>query len=135
MTGWFLANLNNLKLFLYLNLETVHLWTTIGPLPYLAHFRKILEKIVCNRLSDYLEKNELLSKSQYGFRKEHSTVHPMVHFMNKITNALENKLHTIAIFCDLRKAFNSCNHNTVYYLVNCRGWDSQGLSSCGSKIT
>ena len=105
------------------------------PIALLSTFSKILEKIVCNRLSDYLEKNELLSKSQYGFRKEHSTVHPMVHFMNKITNALENKLHTIAIFCDLRKAFNSCNHNTVYYLVNCRGWDSQGLSSCGSKIT
>ena len=105
------------------------------PIALLSTFSKILEKIVCNRLSDYLEKNELLSKSQYGFRKEHSTVHPMVHFMNKITNALENKLHTIAIICNLRKAFNSCNHNTVYYLVNCRGWDSQGLSSCGSKIT
>ena len=37
----------------------------------------------------------------------------MVHFMNKITNALENKLHTIAIFCDLRKAFDSCNHNIL----------------------
>ena len=63
-----------------------------------------MEKIVCNRLSDNLEKNELLSKFQYGFRKEHSTVHPMVHFMNKITNALENKMRTIAIFCNLRKA-------------------------------
>ena len=83
------------------------------PIALLSTFSKILEKIVCNRLSDYLEKNELLSKSQYGFRKEHSTVHPMVHFMNKITNALENKLHTIAIFCDLRKAFDSCNHNIL----------------------
>ena len=79
----------------------------------LSTFSKNLEKIVCNRLSNYLEKNELLSKFQFGFRKEHSTVHPMVHFMNKITNALENKLHTIAIFCDLSKAFDSCNHNIV----------------------
>ena len=68
---------------------------------------------MCKRLSDYLEKNELLSKFQFGFRKEHSTVHPRVHFMKKITNALENKLHTIAIFCDLRKAFDSCNHNIL----------------------
>ena len=37
----------------------------------------------------------------------------MIHFMNKITNALENKWHTIAIFCDLRKAFDSCNHNIL----------------------
>ena len=68
---------------------------------------------MCNRLSNYLEKNELLSKFQFGFRKEHSTVHPMVHFMNKIINALKNKLHTIAIFCDLRKAFDSGNHNIL----------------------
>ena len=33
--------------------------------------------------------------------------------MNKITNALKNKLLTIAIFCDLRKAFDSCNHNIL----------------------
>ena len=83
------------------------------PIALLSTFSKILEKIVCKRLSDYLEKNELLSKFQFGFRKEHSTVHPRVHFMKKITNALENKLHTIAIFCDLCKAFDSCNHNIL----------------------
>ena len=80
------------------------------PIALLSSFSKILEKIVCNRLSKYLENNEFLSTSQFGFRKEHSTLHPMVHFMNKITSALDNKLHTIAIFCDLRKAFDSCNH-------------------------
>ena len=33
--------------------------------------------------------------------------------MNKITTALENKQHTLAIFCDLRKAFDSCNHQIL----------------------
>ena len=33
--------------------------------------------------------------------------------MNKITTALENKQHTLAIFCDLRKAFDSCNHKIL----------------------
>ena len=83
------------------------------PIALLSTFSKILEKIVCNRLSNYLEKNNLLSKFQFGFRKEHSTLHPMVHFMNKITAALENKMHTIAIFCDLRKAFDSCDHKIL----------------------
>ena len=54
-----------------------------------------------------------MSKFQFGFCKEHSTLHPMVHFMNKITAALENKMHTIAIFCDLRKAFDSCDHKIL----------------------
>ena len=56
------------------------------PIALLSTFSKILEKIVCNRLSNYLEKNNLLSKFQFGFCKEHSTLHPMVHFINKITN-------------------------------------------------
>ena len=83
------------------------------PIALLSSFSKILEKIVCNRLSIFLENNELLSKFQFGFRKEHSTLHPMILFMNKLTSALENKQHTIAIFCDLRKAFDSCNHHIL----------------------
>ena len=78
------------------------------PIALLSTFSKILEKIVCNRVSIYLENNELLSNFQFGFRKNHSTLHPMVLFMNKITEALENKQHTLAIFCNLRKAFDSC---------------------------
>ena len=83
------------------------------PIALLSSFSKILEKIVCNRLSIYLENNDLLSNFQFGFRKEHSTLHPMILFMNKLTSALENKQHTIAIFCDLRKAFDSCNHHIL----------------------
>jgi hypothetical protein len=80
------------------------------PIALLNIFSKILEKIVCNRLSVYIENNVLLSQFQFGFRKCHSTVHPMVHFMNKISGALENREHSIAIFCDLRKAFDCCDH-------------------------
>jgi len=80
------------------------------PIALLDTFSKILEKIVCSRLSIYLENNNLINPHQYGFRKEHSTLHPMLHFMNHITCALEKKQHTVAIFCDLRKAFDSCDH-------------------------
>jgi len=83
------------------------------PIALLNIFSKILEKIVCNRLVNYLESNDLISQFQFGFRKEHSTLHPMVHFMNKITTALENKEHSIAIFCDLRKAFDTCSHSIL----------------------
>jgi hypothetical protein len=62
------------------------------PIAMLNVFSKILEKIVCNRLGSFLEKN-ILSEFQFGFRKGHSTLHPMVIFMNKITAALEKKEH------------------------------------------
>jgi hypothetical protein len=60
------------------------------PISLLSNFSKILEKIVATRLMDHLESNKVLSESKCGFRKNHFTLHPLVHFM-----------HALAIFCDL----------------------------------
>jgi hypothetical protein len=49
---------------------------------------------LATRLTNYLELNGLLSSSQFGFRKNHSTLHPLIHFMNFITNAQNNKEHS-----------------------------------------
>ena len=41
-------------------------------------------------------------------------VHPMVKLLNTVSKALNKKRHTIAIFCDLRKAFDTCSHNILF---------------------
>ena len=84
------------------------------PISLLSSFSKVLEKIVASRLTSFLEANNILSKWQFGFRSDHSTSHPMVHFLNKITEALNAKKHTISIFCDLKKAFDTCNHHILF---------------------
>ena len=68
---------------------------------------------MASRLLTYLGNNNILSKWQFGFRASHSTIHPMVHFLNKITESLNKKKHSIAIFCDLKKAFDTCNHKIL----------------------
>jgi hypothetical protein len=78
------------------------------PISLLCVFSKILEKIMCSRLVEYLESNNLISANQYGFRKNHSTLHPIVHLLNKVTAASNEKKISLAIFCDLRKAFDTC---------------------------
>ena len=83
------------------------------PISLLSIFSKIYEKIMANRLSKYIEENELLSKYQYGFRKNHSTVHPLVHFVNTVSSALNKKHHVIAIYCNLRKAFDTVDHKIL----------------------
>jgi retron-type reverse transcriptase len=83
------------------------------PISLLNTFSKILEKIVHNRLSSFLNVNNLLSDAQYGFRKEHSTINPLTKFMNFITKAFNDKEHCIAIFCDLRKAFDTVDHKIL----------------------
>ena len=83
------------------------------PISLLNTFSKILEKIVALRTTTFLTSNNLLSKWQFGFRQNHSTTHPMVHFMNFITSSLNEKKFTLAIFCDLKKAFDTCNHDIL----------------------
>jgi hypothetical protein len=83
------------------------------PISLLSNFSKIIEKIVATHLTDFLESNSLISQFQFGFRKAHSTLHPLVHFMNKITENLNNKLYSLVIFCDLRKAFDIVDHSIL----------------------
>jgi len=80
------------------------------PIALLPIFSKLLEKLAFNRLSTYIEGNNLLSMYQYGFRKNHSTDNPMLKLVNYITNAWERKEHVIGIFCDLKKAFDTVDH-------------------------
>jgi len=83
------------------------------PISLLSNFSKICEKVVANRLVLFLETNDLLTANQFGFRKKHSTIHPMVQFTNFISNALNKKEHAIALFCDLRKAFDTVDHDIL----------------------
>ena len=97
------------------------------PISLLSCFSKIFEKIACIRLSIFLENNKLLSDNQFGFRSNHSTVHPMLKFMNLVLNALNKKNHCIAIFCDLRKAFDTVDHEILFKKL-------ERLGICGSTL-
>ncbi len=83
------------------------------PIALLSNFSKILEKIVHARLMSYLEAHNILSGSQFGFRANHSTVHPMVHLSNFISKSFQDKKLVLAVFCDLKKALDTVNHNIL----------------------
>ena len=84
------------------------------PIGLICVFSKIMEKIVCNHLSTYLESNDLLYSHQFGFRKKHSTVHPMIHFLNEVASATNNNEYLLTIFCDLQKCFDVLNRLILY---------------------
>ena len=98
------------------------------PISLLSTFSKILEKIVASRLTIFLNNNNILSKWQFGFRAGHATVHPMVHLMNSVAEASNLKKHTIAIFCDLKKAFDTCNHDILFEKLKKYGINNTELS-------
>ena len=92
-----------------------HEFNNYRPISLLSTFSKLLEKIAASQMTKYLNKFNLLYKFQFGFRKKHSTILPMLHFLDKIFND-QNKSSpnfTLAIFIDLKKAFDTCNFDIL----------------------
>ena len=69
----------------------------------LSIFNKLFEKLVYQRLKNFLDKNDTLFKSQYGFREKHSTQHAVIDIVDIMQNNMDLKLFTCGIFLDFKK--------------------------------
>ena len=58
--------------------------------------------------------NEIFYLCQFGFRKNHSTSHALIHLLNEISSATDQRETTVDIFCDLFKGFDTIDHDTLF---------------------
>ena len=77
--------------------------TSYRPISLTSTLCKIFERLATNRLTYVLEKNNLLSNLQAGFRKERSTVDQIVRLQDIINKYLSNRGYTLAVFSISRK--------------------------------
>ena len=63
-----------------------------------------------HRLKSFLGKNDILFKSRYGFRENHSTQHAIIGIVNVIQNNMDQNLFSRGIFLGLKKAFDTVDH-------------------------
>ena len=92
------------------------------------------------RLTNYINKNGILTESQYGFQSKRSTNHAIIELVDKITKAIEKNEFTVGIFLELSKAFDTVNHNILlkklyFYGIRgkCHAWIKDYLSN-GKQI-
>ena len=66
-------------------------FTNYRPVSLLPQFSKILEKLFSEQLDVFIEKQNILCESQYGFRSNRSTSMALLELIEEITSAVDNK--------------------------------------------
>ena len=90
--------------------DDVFWFSNYWPVSLLCVISKVLEKVMFNRLIDFLETFAILNNSQFGFRKMHSTYVALVTFMNRLIFSIENDEYILGIFLDFSKALDTVDH-------------------------
>lgn len=86
---------------------------------------KILESLIRDHIVNFVERNRLLNKNQFGFRKGYSCVTQLLNVMNEITNMIENKHNIDIIYFDFKKAFDTVSHSKLMYKCKAFGINNQ----------
>ena len=114
---------------------TVNYW----PISVLPVIGKLFEKMVFFQLMSYLDGNKILTKHQFGFRKTHSTSTSHLTATNNWLVNIDEGLINGVVFFDLRKAFDTVNHDILtsklkLYGIQMRLWNGLYPTFHGQSI-
>lgn len=85
------------------------------PISLLNSLGKLLEKVIYNRLIDFIEEKQLLPKHQFGFRRGHSTTQQAMRIKQFIVNNKRLRKSTGVLLLDIEKAFDSIWHDGLIF--------------------
>ena len=94
------------------------------PIALTSVLGKLFQKILNKRLTWFLDFNNILSHSQYGFRKNRNTLQALTDLQQQINNAVNKNSSLYTIFFDLQQAFPRVWRHYIcqkLYLIGLRG--------------
>ena len=105
------------------------------PISLLPTLSKIIEKLVKNRVTSFLLRNNVLNPNQFGFQTNKSTNDALFSFLEKLYVGLNNGDIAGAVFCDLTKAFDCVSHSILFQKLEVYGFRGVTLKWFRSYLT
>ena len=79
----------------------------------ISNISKLIEKTVYQKFYSFLEKEQLLFEGQFGFRNNRSTTDALIDITEMIRDVCDKGLYACGAFLDLKKAFDTVNHDIL----------------------
>ena len=105
------------------------------PISLLPLISKVIEKVIHDQTSTFLNSKQLLYTYQSGFRKKHSTDFCLSYLNAKILKGFDKDLMTGMILIDLQKAFDTIDHDVLLQSFYALGFSKHTINWFQSHLS
>ena len=91
------------------------------PVSLTSHVGKLMERILKEKIVEFLEENKLLGESQHGFRKDKSCLTNLLEYSQIVADYIDNGEPVDIIFLDFQKAFDKVPHERLLEKMKAHG--------------
>ncbi|KAG7305187.1 hypothetical protein JYU34_009224 [Plutella xylostella] len=104
------------------------------PIALISVISKIFEKYFYNIIYSFLDKNKILAREQYGFRKNKTINMAIFEIINTVMQSVDDRIPICALYMDMSKAFDCVDHKTLLAKLNLYGIRGNALQLLKSYL-